>query len=116
MAARPVRANRHRDPSGRSASFVRLGLAGARGQIASSLVSTYRALGGGWQLREGNSVVNPSILDAMRQRFLEEGVWVRPFADVIYLMPPLVIGSADLDTLIQAVRRVVKDWSSRIRG
>ena len=43
-------------------------LADARGQIASSLVSTYRALGGGWQLREGNSVVNPSILDAMRQR------------------------------------------------
>jgi len=46
-------------------------------------------------------------LDAMRKRFLEEGVWVRPFADVIYLMPPLVIGPDDLDTLIQAVRRVV---------
>lgn len=55
-------------------------------------------------------------LDAMRKRFLEEGVWVRPFADVIYLMPPLVIGPDDLDTLIQAVRRVVEDWSSRIRG
>jgi adenosylmethionine-8-amino-7-oxononanoate aminotransferase len=51
-------------------------------------------------------------LDAMRQRFLEEGVWVRPFADVIYLMPPLVIGSADLDTLIRAVHRVVEDWSA----
>jgi adenosylmethionine-8-amino-7-oxononanoate aminotransferase len=51
-------------------------------------------------------------LDAMRQRFLEEGVWVRPFEDVIYLMPPLVIGSADLDTLIQAVHRVVEDWSA----
>jgi adenosylmethionine-8-amino-7-oxononanoate aminotransferase len=51
-------------------------------------------------------------LDAMRQRFLEEGVWVRPFEDVIYLMPPFVIGSADLDTLIQAVRRVVEDWSA----
>lgn len=55
-------------------------------------------------------------LDAMRKRFLEESVWVRPFADVIYLMPPLVIGPDDLDTLIQAVRRVVEDWSSRIRG
>ena len=55
-------------------------------------------------------------LDAMRKRFLEEGVWVRPFADVIYLMPPFVIGPDDLDTLIQAVRRVVEDWSSRIRG
>ncbi len=43
-------------------------LADARGQIASSLVSTYRALGGGWQLREGNSVVHPSTLDTMRER------------------------------------------------
>ncbi len=51
-------------------------------------------------------------LDVMRQRFLEEGVWVRPFEDVIYLMPPLVIGPADLDTLIQAVHRVVEDWSA----
>jgi adenosylmethionine-8-amino-7-oxononanoate aminotransferase len=51
-------------------------------------------------------------LDAMRQRFLEEGVWVRPFEDVIYLMPPLVIGPADLDTLIQAVHRVVENWSA----
>ena len=51
-------------------------------------------------------------LDALRQRFLEAGVWVRPFADVIYLMPPLVIGAEELDTLIQAVTRVVKDWSA----
>ncbi len=43
-------------------------IADARGRIASSLVSTYRALGGGWQLREGNSVVNPSTLDTMRER------------------------------------------------
>ena len=40
----------------------------ARGRIATSLVSTYRALGGGWQLREGNSVVHPSTLDTMRER------------------------------------------------
>ena len=53
-------------------------------------------------------------LDAMRQRFLEEGVWVRPFEDVIYLMPPLVIGPADLDTLIQAVNRVAEDWSEAL--
>ncbi len=46
-------------------------------------------------------------LNALRQRFLEEGVWVRPFEDVVYLMPPLVIGAAELDTLIQAVNRVV---------
>lgn len=50
-------------------------------------------------------------LAAMRQRFVEEGIWARPFEDVVYLMPPLVIGPEDLDTLIDAVVRVVADWS-----
>jgi adenosylmethionine-8-amino-7-oxononanoate aminotransferase len=50
-------------------------------------------------------------LNALRQRFVEEGVWVRPFADVVYLMPPLVIGEADLAQLIEAVVRVVTEWS-----
>ncbi len=43
-------------------------LADARGRVVSSLVSTYRALGGGWQLRDGNSVVDPDTLDEMRER------------------------------------------------
>ncbi len=51
-------------------------------------------------------------LNALRQRFVEEGVWVRPFEDVVYLLPPLVIDADALDTLIQAVNRVVKDWSA----
>jgi adenosylmethionine-8-amino-7-oxononanoate aminotransferase len=50
-------------------------------------------------------------LNALRRRFVEEGVWVRPFADVVYLMPPLVIEEEDLATLTAAVRRVVADWS-----
>jgi len=43
-------------------------LADAQGRIASSLVSTYRALGGGWQLREGMDVVDSATLDRMRER------------------------------------------------
>ena len=43
-------------------------LADARGRIVSSLVSTYRALGGGWQLREGKSYVDPDTLNEMRER------------------------------------------------
>jgi adenosylmethionine-8-amino-7-oxononanoate aminotransferase len=50
-------------------------------------------------------------LNALRSRFIEEGVWVRPFADVVYLMPPLVIGAEDLAILTAAVCRVVSDWS-----
>ena len=51
-------------------------------------------------------------LAAMRQRCLDEGIWVRPFEDVVYLMPPLIIEADDLDRLISAVLRVVGEWSS----
>ena len=37
-------------------------------------------------------------LEALRARFVRHGVWVRPFGDVVYLMPPLVIGAEDLET------------------
>ncbi len=48
-------------------------------------------------------------VDALREAFIAEGVWVRPFGDVIYLMPPLIIESEDLQTLTGAVNRVVRD-------
>ncbi len=53
-------------------------------------------------------------LDALRRRFVAHGVWVRPFGDVVYLMPPLVIGTADLDTLTSAVRGVLTE--ARVHG
>lgn len=47
----------------------------------------------------------------LRERFVAEGVWVRPFGDVVYLMPPLVIDPSDLDILMDAVNRVVRQWA-----
>jgi adenosylmethionine---8-amino-7-oxononanoate aminotransferase len=44
---------------------------------------------------------------ALRARFVEQGVWVRPFKDVVYLMPPLVIGTEELETLTRAIRVVL---------
>ncbi len=44
---------------------------------------------------------------ALRPRFVEQGVWVRPFKDVVYLMPPLVVSPEELDTLTRAVRSVL---------
>jgi adenosylmethionine---8-amino-7-oxononanoate aminotransferase len=49
----------------------------------------------------------PQQLAALRARFVRHGVWVRPFGDVVYLMPPFVIGEEDLATLIDAVRDVL---------
>jgi len=48
-------------------------------------------------------------LDAMRQRFVELGVWVRPFGNVVYLMPPFVITPDELATLTSAVVRVLEE-------
>ena len=43
----------------------------------------------------------------LRSQFVEQGVWVRPFKDIVYLMPPFVISGEELDVLTRAVCRVV---------
>ena len=46
-------------------------------------------------------------LDALRTRFVEAGVWIRPFGNVVYLMPALNIPPDELDVLIAAIVDVV---------
>ena len=48
-------------------------------------------------------------LAGMRVRFVEEGVWIRPLGNVVYLMPPLVVTPDELDMLAAAIRRVVSE-------
>jgi NodT family efflux transporter outer membrane factor (OMF) lipoprotein len=43
-------------------------LATASGNLSTSLASLYRSLGGGWQIREGNDIVNDATRDEMRNR------------------------------------------------
>ena len=43
-------------------------LATARGNISGSLVGVYRALGGGWEIREGQDFVPPETREAMERR------------------------------------------------
>ena len=43
-------------------------LVGVRGSAALNLITLYRALGGGWELREGNDLVPPEIKEQMRIR------------------------------------------------
>jgi adenosylmethionine-8-amino-7-oxononanoate aminotransferase len=52
-------------------------------------------------------LAGPIDLDGLRMRFVEAGVWVRPFGNVVYLMPALNISEDELDTLIGAVVAVV---------
>jgi len=53
---------------------------------------------------------------ALRAHFVEQGVWVRPFKDVVYLMPPLVISEEELDVLTQSVRVVLGGVESSAQG
>jgi adenosylmethionine---8-amino-7-oxononanoate aminotransferase len=43
----------------------------------------------------------------LRGRFVEKGFWIKPFADVIYLTPPLVIEESELSGLTRAIKEVV---------
>jgi adenosylmethionine-8-amino-7-oxononanoate aminotransferase len=44
---------------------------------------------------------------ALRSRFVDMGMWIKPFGDIIYLTPPLVIGPQDLSKLTRAIEEVV---------
>ncbi|MFW2440201.1 MAG: adenosylmethionine--8-amino-7-oxononanoate transaminase [Arenicellales bacterium] len=50
----------------------------------------------------------PVNLMVLPYLFVEQGVWVRPFGRLIYLMPPYVIDDADILTLTRAVCKIVK--------
>jgi adenosylmethionine-8-amino-7-oxononanoate aminotransferase len=48
-----------------------------------------------------------------RPRFLEDGVWIRPFGDIVYVAPPFVISPEELSRLTQAIHRHVSAWSQQ---
>jgi len=55
-------------------------------------------------------------LKQLRLRFAEFGVWVRPFGNVVYLMPPFIIAAAELATLTAAVSRVLTERADALKG
>ena len=44
----------------------------------------------------------------IQQAFVKEGVWVRPFGKLIYIMPPFIISDQELKQLITALHTVIK--------
>ena len=47
--------------------------------------------------------------DQLKRRFVEEGVWLRPFGGVVYLMPPYIANEAELEQLTNAVVKVLRE-------
>lgn len=51
-------------------------------------------------------------LDVLKAAFVDAGVWVRPFNNIIYFAPPFVISPGDLETLITRTLDVTRLWAS----
>lgn len=52
-------------------------------------------------------LLRPVDLAAIQRRFVDAGVWVRPFGTRVYLMPPFVIGNEELGQLTRVLYEVV---------
>jgi adenosylmethionine-8-amino-7-oxononanoate aminotransferase len=50
---------------------------------------------------------------ALRERFAEQGVWIRPFGDIVYLTPAFTIAKDQLATLTGAICSTLPGWLSR---
>lgn len=50
---------------------------------------------------------HPVDMSFMQKAFVEEGVWIRPFGKLVYIMPPYIINSNELTHLTSSMLRVV---------
>jgi len=51
----------------------------------------------------------PVAMRSIQPRFVDKGVWVRPFGKLVYVMPPYVTDNDDLDFLTNAIREVLEE-------
>jgi adenosylmethionine-8-amino-7-oxononanoate aminotransferase len=55
-----------------------------------------------------------NLVDIQRQ-FVSQGIWVRPFGKLIYVMPPFIISDDELEQLMKRIYSVLKK-KSKVSG
>ena len=53
-------------------------------------------------------------MKTLQAQFVEQGVWVRPFGKLVYVMPPYVIADNELTALLNGVVHVVKAMQEQV--
>jgi adenosylmethionine-8-amino-7-oxononanoate aminotransferase len=46
-------------------------------------------------------------LAEIQRQFVEQGIWVRPFGKLVYVMPPYIIKDAELIELMSGIYKVL---------
>ena len=88
------------DNINRIQKLLEKGLAPCRGM---QHVDDVRVLGGIGVVELNEPVDMKNIVP----RFVDAGVWIRPFGRLVYLMPPYIINNNDLNTLTNAIVKII---------
>ncbi|CUR53478.1 Adenosylmethionine-8-amino-7-oxononanoate aminotransferase, partial [Serratia symbiotica] len=53
---------------------------------------------------------HPVNVEKLQKKFIKRGVWLRPFGTLIYLIPPYIIKSKQLQLVIEAIKDVICNY------